>query len=259
MTPICDTPICDTPICDTPICDTPICDTTICNNVRNSFSDYLDGAVTGHEMQAIAAHLALCRSCTDEFDGWRAMQQTLSTLRVNKAPKDLGLKLRLAISREQVARQTTWRDRLSLTWDNRLRPFALQAAGGLACAIALVTTITFLLGVVPPPNAVLANDEPLGAITAPHYLYSAVAPRPIVISAQAPDISSTIVVEAMIGSNGRVYDYTVVSAPDGPDAPAIQAQVVEQLMLAVFQPASVFGLAVKGHVLMTFSGVSIHA
>jgi hypothetical protein len=140
-----------------------------------------------------------------------------------------------------------------------LRPFILQAAGGFACAVALVTTIAFLLGVVPPPNAVLANDEPLGAMTAPHYLYSAVEPRAIVIAGQAPDISSTIVVEAMIGSNGRVYDYTVVSAPDGPDAPAIQAQVVDQLMLAVFRPASVFGVPVKGHVLMTVSGVSIRA
>lgn len=233
---------------------TPICDT-----IRNSFSDYLDGDVNGHEMQAIAAHLESCKSCKDEFAGWRAMQQTLTTLRTNKAPRDLGLKLRLAISRERAARQSTWRDSLSLTWDNTFRPFILQAAGGLACAVALVTTITFLLGVVPPPNAVLANDEPLGAITAPHYLYSAVEPRPIVIANQAPDQSSTIVVEAMIGSNGRVYDYTVVSAPDGPEAPAIQAQVVDQLLLSVFRPASVFGVPVKGHVLMTFSGVSIHA
>jgi anti-sigma factor RsiW len=233
---------------------TPICDT-----IRNSFSDYLDGAVNGHEMQAIAAHLDSCPACTDEFAGWRAMQQTLSTLRSTKAPEDLGLKLRLAISRERAARQATWRDSLSLAWDNMLRPFIVQAAGGLACAIALITTITFLLGVVPPPNAVLANDEPLGAMTTPHYLYSAVAPRPIILAGQAPDVSTTIVVEAMIGSNGRVYDYTVVSAPDGPDAPAIQAQVVDQLMLAVFRPASVFGVPVKGHVLMTFSGVSIHA
>jgi len=233
--------------------------TPICEIIRISFSDYLDGDVNGHEMQAIAAHLESCTACTAEFNDWRAMQQTLATLRTNKAPMDLGLKLRLAISREQVARQTTWQDKLSLIWDNRLRPFALQAAGGLACAIALITTITFLLGVVPPPNAVLANDEPLGAITAPHYLYSAVSPQPIVIAGQDPDVSSTIVVEAMINSGGRVYDYTVISAPDGPNAPAIQAQVVDQMLLAVFQPASVFGVSVKGHVLMTFSGVSIRA
>jgi len=233
--------------------------TPICDNIRNSFSDYLDGAVSGHEMQSIAAHLESCTSCTEEFAAWRAMQQTLTTLRTNKAPRDLGLKLRLAISRERAASQSNWRDTLSLTWDNMLRPFVVQATGGLACAIALVTTITFLLGVVPPPNAVLANDEPLGAITAPHYLYSAVMPQPIVVGGQDPNVSSTIVLEAMINSSGRVYDYTVISAPDGPEAPAIQAQVVDQLLLAVFRPASVFGVPVKGHILMTFSGVSIRA
>lgn len=236
----------------------------LCPNVRASFSDYLDGAVSGVEMQSIAAHLEDCEACTEEFAGWRAMQHTLAMLRTNKAPEDLGLKLRLAISREQAARQATWRDSISLAWDNMLRPFILQAAGGLACAITLVSTIALLLGVVTPPNAVLANDEPLGAMTAPHYLYSAVTPRPIVIanhdSAVADaEIGSTIVVEAMISSTGRVYDYTVVSAPDGPDAPAIQAQIVDQLMLAVFRPASVFGMPVKGHVLMTFSGVCVHA
>jgi hypothetical protein len=234
----------------------------VCENVRNSFSDYLDGDVNGHEMQAIAAHLASCTSCTEEFEGWRAMQQSLSTLRTAKAPRDLSLKLRLAISRERAARQSKWRDSLSLFWDNRLRPFALQAAGGFACAVGLITAIVFLLGVVPPPSAVLANDEPLGAITAPHYLYSAVEPRPILVPSRDPnafDASSTIVVEAMIDSSGRVYDYSVVSAPDGPDAPAIQAQVVDQLLLSVFRPGSAFGIPVKGRVLMTFSAVSIHA
>ena len=234
----------------------------ICDNIRSSFSDYLDGAVNGHEMQAIAAHLASCTTCTEEFEGWKAMQQTLSALRTAKAPGDLGLKLRLAISREKAARQANWRDSLSLFWDNKLQPFVLQAAGGVECAVGLVATITFLLGVVPPPNAVLANDEPLGALTAPHYLYTAVAPRPIVIASHDPrasDSSSTIVVEAMIDDAGRVYDYTVISAPDGPDAPSIQAQVVDQLLLSVFKPGSAFGIPVKGRLLMTFSAVSIHA
>jgi len=236
--------------------------TPLCDNIRSSFSDYLDGAVNGHEMQAIAAHLDSCPACTEEFEGWRAMQQTLSTLRTAKAPQDLSLKLRLAISRERAARQSRWLDSIALFWENKLQPFVLQAAGGLACAVALVATITFLLGVVPPPNAVLANDQPLGALTAPHYLYTAVAPRPIVIASHdpnAPDASSTIVVEAMIDAAGRVYDYNVISALDGPEAPSIQAQVVDQLLLSVFKPGSAFGIPVKGRLLMTFSAVSIHA
>ena len=208
-------------------------------------------------MQSIAAHLDTCESCTTEFTAWRTMQRTLATLRANKAPDDLGLRLRLAISREQAARRKTWRDTLSLVWENTLQPFSVQVGAGLACAVVLLGTIVVLLGVVTPPNAVLANDEPLSFITAPHYLYSAVRPGPIVLDGSGGN--STIVVEAMVNSAGRVYDYSIVSAPDGPNAPAIQAQVLDQLLLAVFKPASVFGTPVKGRVVMTFAGVSVHA
>ena len=235
----------------------PVSDT--CESIRTAFSSYLDGAVNGREMQRIAAHLETCTGCDEEFGAWQAMQQTLSSLRTSKAPDDLGLRLRLAISREQAARRSKWRDSVALAWENTLRPLALQASAGLACALTLVGTIVLLLGVVTPPNAVLADDEPLGAITAPRYLYSAVSPQPIVIPARDSngEYGATIIVEAMVNSAGRVYDYTVVSAPDGPDASAIQSQIADQLLLSVFRPASVFGVPVKGRVVMTFAGVSV--
>lgn len=227
-----------------------------CETTRGSFSDYLDGAVNGREMQAIAAHLERCASCAAEFGDWRVLQQTLAGLKA-KAPDDLGLRLRLAISREQVAKRTSWREIVILHWENTVRPLVLQASAGLACAIALIGTIALLLGVVTPPNAVLANDVPLGAVTAPHYLYSAVNPGPIVMNRDAAN--STIVVEAMIDRDGRVYDYAVMSGPGGPADPEIRNQVTEQLLLSVFKPASVFGMPVKGVVILTFGGVSVHA
>ncbi len=228
-----------------------------CQTARTSFSDYLDGAVSGRQMQAIAAHLDQCEACRGEFAQWRTLQQTLASLKTAKPPVDLGLRLRLAISHEQAARRSSWRDAFSLAWQNTLRPVALQVAGGVACAIALIGTITLLLGVVPPPNAVLANDEPLGAITAPHYLYSAVSPEPIVMNRDAAN--STVVVEALVNADGRVYDYAVVSGPGGPEDPAIRNQIVEHLLLSVFKPASVFGMPVPGRVILTFGGVSVHA
>lgn len=228
---------------------------TTCTETRSSFSAYLDGAVNGHQMQAIGAHLEDCAACDAEFSEWRAVQQTLASLRHAKAPADLGLRLRLAISREGTTRRIRWQNSLSLFWENTLRPFALQGAAGLACAITLIGGIVLLLGVVPPPNAVLANDEPLGAITAPHYLYSVLRPQPIMLGRESG--SSAIVVEAQISSEGRVYDYTVVSAPESLSAPATRNQIVEQLLLSVFKPASVFGTPVKSRVVLTFTGVRL--
>jgi hypothetical protein len=102
---------------------------------------------------------------------------------------------------------------------------------------------------VAAPEPVMANDEPLAGMTAPHYLYSPVSPRAIVT-----DRDSVIVVEAYVNSEGRVYDYNIVS---GPDDPAVHGQIVDQLMMSVYQPASVFGTPVRGRVVLTFSGISV--
>jgi hypothetical protein len=106
-----------------------------------------------------------------------------------------------------------------------------------------------LLGGVAAPQPVLANDEPLGAITAPHYLYSTVATAGF-ISARDP-----IVVEALVDSAGRVYDFTIVS---GPQSDAVLTKVTDQLLGSVFQPASAFGIPVRGRVVVTYSGISVH-
>jgi len=164
--------------------------TQICQKCQSSFSAYLDGAVSGQRMQQIAQHLESCTLCAREFAALRAMQQSLATLGPAKAPPDLGLKLRLAISHEQARRKSSWLDTLSLKWDNAVRPMLVQVSAGFAGAVILVGGIGLLLGMVAAPEPVMANDEPLGAMTSPHYLYSTVRPHAIVT-----DHDSVIVVD----------------------------------------------------------------
>lgn len=220
-----------------------------CDSIRSSFSAYLDGAVPGHQMQEMVRHLESCGNCKREFDGLRAMQQSLAMLGPAKAPPDLGMKLRLAISHEHAAMKSNWKDNFSLKWENTFRPLLVQVSAGFAGSVVLVGGIMLLLGMVAAPEPVMANDEPLGAITVPHYLYSAVNPAPITTAYDAP-----IVVEAYVNEQGRVYDYNIVS---GPIDSAVKNQVVDQLVMSVFQPASVFGSPVRGRVVLTFSGVSV--
>ena len=99
------------------------------------------------------------------------------------------------------------------------------------------------------PSEVKANDEPLGAMTAPHFLYSEVPAQPIEFGREAP-----VLIEARIDDQGRVYDYTILS---GPTDKSVERQVQANLLSSVFQPATIFGLPVAGHVVMTFSGVSV--
>lgn len=223
--------------------------TANCDSIRSSFSAYLDGAISGHQMQEVARHLEICEDCKQEFDGLRAMQESLATLGPAKAPADLGMKLRLAISHERAAMKSSWKDSFSLKWENTIRPLLVQASAGFAGSVVLVGGIMLLLGMVAAPEPVMANDQPLGAITVPHYLYSAVAPHAINTSHDIP-----IVVEAYVNEQGRVYDYNIVS---GPVDTAVKNQVVDQLVMSVFQPASVFGSPVRGRVVLTFAGVSV--
>lgn len=235
----------------------------LCEQIQSSFSAYLDGAVSGHEMQGIARHLhgfadshtgvhiLPCQSCAREFAAWRQTQEVLALLGPAKPPAELSLKLRVAISRERARRNTRLVDRLSVRWENALRPILMQVSAGVAATTVLVGGIMILLGAVAPAgsNPVLANDEPLSAITAPHFLYSTVSSSPIVTPQNAP-----IIVEAAVDSSGRVYDYTIVS---GPQDDSVRAQVAGHLLGQVFQPASVFGLPVRGRVVVTFSGISV--
>lgn len=220
-----------------------------CESVRSSFSDYLDGAVSGREMYDINAHLESCDGCNREFASWREMQRALGSLRVPKAPAEMGLKLRVAISQLKARQNSRWTDRFAVRWDNVFRPLLIQASAGFAGTIVLVGSIMLLVGMVAAPEAVMAHDIPLGAVTAPHYLYSAASQRPIVT-----DHDTTIVVEAAINAAGQVYDYKIVSAPESPE---VQKQVAEHLMLSVYEPARVFGSPVRGRVIVTFAGISV--
>ena len=223
----------------------------LCASTRELFSGYLDGVISGREMQAVAGHLDVCPGCTAEFDTWRGVQQALASAGPVKVPDDLGLRLRLAISRESARQQTHWTHAWSVRWTNLVRPMVRQVSAGRMGAKVLVGTIALLVGVVAPTQAVQANDEPLGALTPPHYLYAAVHSQPVVTTGDTP-----IVIEAAISEEGRVYDYRILS---GPEDAATEAQVRDQLMLLVYEPARAFGQPVRGRVLITFSDVSVKA
>jgi anti-sigma factor RsiW len=220
-----------------------------CKAIRASFSEYLDGAVSGLRMQEIARHVERCRKCEHELMAWRVTQDALGAAGPVQAPADLALRLRVAISHEHARRNSRLWDRISLAWENAVRPILLQATGGLVGSVVLIGSIA-LLSAVAAPTQVLANDEPLGALTAPHFLYSTASPVAILT-----ENDTAVIVEASVDTHGRVYDYTIVA---GPRNQGVRTQVANQLLGSVFQPASAFGVPVRGHVVLTFAGISVH-
>lgn len=224
-------------------------DTADCGVARAAFSSYLDGALSGVEMGSMAEHLDHCNDCSREFRRWRSMQTTLTTLGPAKTPRRLQERLRTAIAAERErSSHLPAGARLLLLWKSSVAPLALQGAGGLVAAALLLGGVLHLFA---PGIAVQANDDDMAHLIGPKYLYSQVPPQPIEMGR-----GTAILVEAKVDTNGRVYDYSIV---DGPNNAAIRLRVEQNLLSSVFQPATVFGVPVAGHVMLTYTGVSVRA
>jgi hypothetical protein len=172
----------------------------------------------------------------------------LSSLGPVPQPKDLLLRVRVAVSQERARSRRSLMERWKLTWENTVGPLVLQVSAGFASAVMLLGTVTLLVGMFTRPEVARGEDEPLGMATAPHFLYTSSA-----ISSN-DEIRGPIVVEAYINGSGEVYDYRIVS---GPVDEATRAQVVNLLLWSHFEPARFFGQPVRGLAVLSFSGVSV--
>ncbi len=222
-----------------------------CQAVQARFTEYLDGRLSGLEMQRIASHLDACNTCAGEWAALRHTQSALATLGPVPEPPDLLLRIRVAVSQERARQHRSRLDVWGLAWKNTVGPFLLQASAGFASAVLLLGTVILLVGMFARPEAAQASkDEPLGAATAPRLLY---------LSSGANDddfgaIASPVVVEAYVNDEGYVYDYRIVS---GPTNAATRAQIENLLLFSVFAPARSFGQPVKGLAVLSFSGVAV--
>jgi anti-sigma factor RsiW len=222
-----------------------------CNTVQSSFTEYMDGRLTGHEMQRIAAHLDGCRECSHEWASLRQVQSSLATLGQVPEPADLLLRVRVAVSHERARSLRSPFQSWSLAWKNTVGPFLLQASAGFASAVLLLGTVTVLVTMFAQPESAQATkDEPLGDATAPRLLYPAVGAGKNEIGA----VSGPVVVEAYINGQGQMYDYRIVS---GPTDDATRSQIENMLLTSRFEPARFFGQPVRGLAVLSFSGVSV--
>ena len=221
-----------------------------CSTMQARFSEYLDGRLTGVEMQRIASHLEACQECASEWTSLRSIQASLASLGSVPEPGDLLLRVRVAVSQERARSRQGRFYSLSLAWRNTVGPFLLQASAGFASAVLLLGTVAVMVGIVSSPPMVQAGDEPLGNSTAPRLLYSIAGTGDNAISA----LPAPVVVEAYINGQGAVYDFRIVS---GPNDPQTRAMVQNMLLVSKFEPARFFGQPVRGLAVLSFSGVSV--
>ncbi len=231
-----------------------------CSTVRPRIPDYLDGALSGRQMQSISRHIDGCPACADEFREQESLLRALSTLGPvrgpRRAPRDLPLRIRVAIEQDRRARL---RSRLparvaawKIAWTNSIGPFLFQLSTGLASAVLLLGSVALMVGLFARPEKAVAFDEPLGDASAPHLLYQlpAVANDSSIQNSAAP-----VVVEAYVNPDGLVYDYRIVS---GPSDARTRSAIEDRLLFSIFEPARIFGKPVRGLAVLSFADVAVH-
>lgn len=220
-----------------------------CAQAKRLFSPYLDGAVTGTEMLALQQHLSDCASCSSEYQALRQTQQLLMSVGRPKAPEDLGLKLRLAISHEAAQAKRAKFEGLMVRLENLLEAFMVPATAGFLSALIIfgIAMVYF----VSPASLQAKNDVPLVMVnTAPELQPSAFG-----ISMDTIDADS-LVIEAYVDANGRIQDYRILS--DSSDSKQVLPEVKRMLIFTTFRPALSMGRPTPSRAVLSFSKISVH-
>lgn len=217
-----------------------------CTDAKRLFSPYLDGAVTGTEMLALQDHFADCAACSHQYQSLRETQRLLMSVPRPKAPADLGLRLRLAISREAAQAKRPPFEGLLVRLENSLRAHMVPATAGFLSAVLLfgIAMVYF----VAPSSLRASNDVPLVMVnTAPQLEQSVFGMDTI--------NTDSLVIEADVDAKGRVQDYRILSDPDA--SKDVLPEVKQMLIFTTFRPALSMGRPTASHAVLSFSRISV--
>jgi hypothetical protein len=218
-----------------------------CPEAKELFSPYLDGAVTGMQMHGLQEHFAECVACEKEYKMLRLTHQVLASAPRPKVPADMGLKLRLAISREAAQVKRPY-EGLRTRLENTLQAFMVPATAGFLSALIIfgVAMAYFVM-----PDALRANnDVPLAMVKiAPELQQSAFGMTMNTID------TDSLVIEAYVDAHGRVQDYRILS--DSNDSKEVMPAVKRMLIFTTFRPALSMGVPTASRAVLSFSKISV--
>jgi hypothetical protein len=215
-----------------------------CNEAKLLLSPYLDGAMAGGAMRALAAHLEACPACKTQFAELQKAHGLVAGLGRRQAPSDLALRLRVLASQEMARNRSSALQRFMFRLDDALEPLMLPATAGLLAAIIFFGV---LIGFFAIPAELAAADD------ADFY-------TPPQLQATSPFVSTmpseaAVVVDAEVDPQGRVQDYHIISAP--PEARALLPELNNIIIFTTFRPATSFGQPTTGRVVLSFSRINV--
>ena len=219
-----------------------------CTQSKSMLSVYLDSALTGREMQRLYGHLRRCSACGREYEALRRTQSLLANVRPVHVPKDLSLKLRVAISQEVARSRHSYFDVLMLHFENVLRAFMVPATTGIVATILIFGLVAGILATPPSVHANAAADVPLMFVTGPELQPNSIG------FGMGPVNEDSLLIEAYVDANGSIQDYRILS---GSDDPKDVHEVRSMLVLTRFRPATWMGTPRPGTAILSFSKISV--
>jgi hypothetical protein len=210
-----------------------------CVEIRNHFSDYVDGVCAPETMKSIRFHLAYCHACREELEGWQSLQASLRALPRRRVPSDLALRLRVRMSHQLHSNPLT---QLWVRLENALKPLLIPATGGILTA---VICFCLIMGsqVAPVTNL---PDVPLTIVTPPRV--RELAPMDFNTGDNPP------LLVLRINAEGRVKSYRVLS---GQYSPEVMQHLDRMIYFSVFQPATNFGKPTDGEVVLSLRRITV--
>ncbi|MGH9601659.1 MAG: anti-sigma factor family protein, partial [Terriglobales bacterium] len=127
-----------------------------CTQARSTFSVYLDGALPGSEMQSVVRHLESCPGCETEYRMLARTQELVRSLGPAKAPPELALRVRVALSQEASRSWSRQLDAFLLELRHGLNSMMVSATAGLASAVIF---FSLMVGLATAPSRAAAGDD----------------------------------------------------------------------------------------------------
>jgi hypothetical protein len=225
-----------------------------CDNVQERITSFVDRRLTDAERENVSAHIASCRDCSAYLESIEGVRRAFAELKGAPLPPGLSSRLRVLASHEQARRMArvslasrvaAWSDRLSLSFDNLMRPLAFPFAGGVASALILfglvIPSMTFQHALADQvfftaPEGDVVALAPTGRYAPPESENPPFIER---AGASVPDAAN--VVDLVIDQSGRISDWSVVRGELTPDLANI-------IMFSQFSPATNMGVPIAGKV-----------
>jgi len=215
-----------------------------CSVAQGLMSLYLDSAVSRREFAQVSEHLNRCGGCASRYASLQRTQQMVGSLGRKAVPGDLALRLRVAVSQEIAnARRSKW-EMVRVRWENAFNAFMVPAT---ASVVTTLIIFGLLISFLVPAQLTASNDVPTMLYTPPQLQFT---PFELGMS----NATDSLVVEAYVGTDGRVLDYRILS---GGEDQEILPELKNLLIFTTFHPATSFGRPIAGRAILTFSKIQV--